>query len=281
MKFSLIPLVCAMSLPFTSHAEVTPKSGAVDPRIRTVQYDKMQVTKIVTFYGVNTHVELEDGERILAMAPGDSDAWDIKHIKNHIFIKPVSDSVANAFHGDTNFPVVTDRRTYNFVLTVSKKDIHNDSAWSSANLMYSLVFKYPEVDAQKAKEQQEAREKEREKELLEERLSSSLSRTWNLNYWGKGSEDIFPTGARDDGTFVHLEFKRNKDFPSVFEVNEKGEEMIVNSHVIGNEIIIEHTAKEFILRLGDSAVSVLNNSYIPGKDNTTGTVSDSVIREVK
>lgn len=281
MMFKLLPLIAALSVPVVALAEMTPRVGTVDPRVRTVPYNKMQVTKIITFYGVTTHIELESGEKILAMTPGDSSAWDIQHINNHIFVKPIADKPENAFHGDTNFPVVTDRRTYNFALTISKKDIHKDDAWRGADLMFSIIFNYPEVDALKEKQIKEAREKERENQLLEERLNSSLSRTWNLNYWGKGSENIFPSAVRDDGTFVHIEFNRNKDFPAVFEVNEKGEEMLVNSHVIGNEIIIEHTAKEFVLRLGDSAVSVLNNSYIPGKDNKTGTVSSDVVREIK
>ena len=54
-----------------AHAEITPERGEYDTRVRIVDYNPMDVVKLTTFYGVSTHIEFDNSEKIKDYAPGD------------------------------------------------------------------------------------------------------------------------------------------------------------------------------------------------------------------
>jgi len=73
-------LVCAVLLsllPSVGTAEITPRQGDYDPRVRIVDYNPSNVVKLSTFYGVSTHVQFGEGENIHDVAVGDDQAWTI------------------------------------------------------------------------------------------------------------------------------------------------------------------------------------------------------------
>lgn len=100
----------------------------------------------------------------------------------------------------------------------------------------------------------------------------------------KDSENISPTFAYDDGQFTYLGFNNTKDIPSVF-LYENDKESILNTHIKkdGNYdvLVIQKTAKQFVLRSGDRIVGIWNKSFgINPKEVQQTTISKDVQREL-
>ena len=271
-------LLIALLVPILALAEVTPKKGEYDPRVRVVDYNPLNVVKLATFYGVSTHVQFGNGETIMDVAVGDDQAWKVVPRGNHLFIKP------QATQADTNVTVVTDKRTYQFALVVQPRPMKDSTAWANPNLIFSLTFRYPDEEAAKAAANAK---KEAVKSRLGEikgKLSDAKKEGQNFDYWVAGSEEISPTAARDDGRFIYLTFSNNRDMPAVYSVDAKGDEALINTNVIdGNTIVIQRLVAHLMLRKGNAVASVINKSFDlnGGIDNTTGTVAPDVERVIK
>lgn len=271
-------LLIALLVPILALAEVTPKKGDYDPRVRVVDYNPLNVVKLATFYGVSTHVQFGNGETIMDVAVGDDQAWKVVPRGNHLFIKP------QATQADTNVTVVTDKRTYQFALVVQPRPMKDSTAWANPNLIFSLTFRYPDEEAAKAAVNAK---KEAVKSRLGEikgKLSDAKKEGQNFDYWVAGSEEISPTAARDDGRFIYLTFSNNRDMPAVYSVDAKGNEALINTNVIdGNTIVIQRLVAHLMLRKGNAVASVINKSFDlnGGIDNTTGTVAPDVERVIK
>ena len=74
----LLPMIVALVLvgsgiPAT-WAEVLPPKGNTDGRVRVVDYDPMNVIRLVTQFGVSTHVEFPEEELVQDVAVGDEQA---------------------------------------------------------------------------------------------------------------------------------------------------------------------------------------------------------------
>ena len=271
-------LLIALLVPILALAEVTPKKGVYDPRVRVVDYNPLNVVKLATFYGVSTHVQFGNGETIMDVAVGDDQAWKVVPRGNHLFIKP------QATQADTNVTVVTDKRTYQFALVVQPRPMKDSTAWANPNLIFSLTFRYPDEEAAKAATNAK---KEAVKSRLGEikgKLSDAKKEGQNFDYWVAGSEEISPTAARDDGRFIYLTFSNNRDMPAVYSVDAKGNEALINTNVIdGNTIVIQRLVAHLMLRKGNAVASIINKSFDlnGGIDNTTGTVAPDVERVIK
>lgn len=264
-------LLIALLIPSLALAELTPKKGEDDPRVRVVEYNPLNVVKLSTFYGVSTHVQFADGEIIKDVAIGDDQAWKVIPRDNHLFIKP------QATKADTNVTVVTDKRTYQFALVVNPRPVDDPKAWSDPNLIFSLTFIYPEDIAKKAVKQAIGNE-------VKGKLESAKKEGQNFDYWVAGSEEISPTAARDDGRFIYLTFSNNRDMPAVYSEDEESNESLINTNVTnGNTIVIQRLVPRLILRKGNAVASVINKSFDlnGGTDNSSGTVAPDVERVVK
>jgi type IV secretion system protein VirB9 len=271
-------LFIALMVPLVALAEVTPPKGALDPRVRVLDYDPRNVVRIATFYGVSTHIQLGTNEVTKDVAVGDDLAWKVVPRGNHLFIKPIA---ANA---DTNVTVVTNKRTYQFALVVQPRPAKDSTAWADPNLIFSLSFEYPDEEAAQADMKAEAAAVKARLDQVKSRLSDAAKAGQNFDYWVAGSPDISPTSARDDGRFIYLAFNNNRDMPAVYTLDEKGEEALVNTNVIdGNTIVIQRLVRRLVLRKGSSVASVVNRSFDleAGENNTTGTVSPLVERAIK
>ncbi|MDF0606786.1 P-type conjugative transfer protein VirB9 [Neisseriaceae bacterium TC5R-5] len=271
-------LLIALLVPTLALAELTPQKGEFDPRVRIVDYNPFNVVRLSTFYGVSTHVQFSDDETIKAVAVGDDQAWKVIPRGNHLFIKP------EAMKADTNVTVVTDRRTYQFALVVQPRKPRDSKAWADPNLIFSLSFRYPKEEAAKAEAHAKQLALTSKLGEVKSKLSDASKFGENKDYWVAGSEAISPTSARDDGRFVYLTFTNNRDMPAVYEVDEKGNEALINTNVIdGNTIVVQRLVRQLMLRKGDSVASVINKSFDLNDsiDNTTGTVAPDVERVIK
>lgn len=271
-------LLIALLIPAIAFAEITPRKGDYDPRVRVVDYNPLNVVKLVTFYGVSTHVQFGDGETIKDVAIGDDQAWKVVPRGNHLFIKPQAEKA------DTNVTVVTDKRTYHFALIVQPRPIKDSKAWSDPSLIFSLAFRYPDDEAEKQKAEEEKIAAAANTKNMKAKLANAVKQIENIDYWVAGSEEISPTAARDDGRFIYLTFSNNRDMPAIYSADEEGNEALINTNVIeGNTIVIQRLVPHLILRKGNYVASVINKSFDinGGIDNTTGTIAPDVERVIK
>lgn len=279
---SIITLIVCAAAAFSAYAEVTPTKGTTDPRVRVVDYNRDEVVKLSTYFGVSTHIEFAQNERVLDKGLGDEKAWTAKDRENHLYLQP------KAENPDTNITVVTNLRTYNFALVTEPVKAKDPNAWKSPNLVFDLRFRYPEQEAQALAAQGKAAAAKLEQKRIKEKLSGMLTEVDeaadNFDYWVAGSEGITPTSARDDGRFIYLTFSNNKDIPAVYVVDSDGNEALVNTNIVkGNTVVIQRMAQQLMLRKGNMVVSVLNKSFDAeaGYDNETGTVAADVVRVTK
>ncbi|RRD63913.1 P-type conjugative transfer protein VirB9 [Comamonadaceae bacterium OH2310_COT-174] len=279
MKRYFVAAVFSSLLISISSAEVLAPPGSADARVRVVDYNPKQVYTIKTFYGVATHIQLSQDEMITDFALGDEKAWQSSNRGSNFFIKPAAE------YGDTNLIIVTTKRIYHFSLKVAPLDKNNKDAWKDSSLIYSLAFRYPDEERAK-REAQAALERDKKKRIeVQKELDSTRSRKGhNLNYWVAGDEEVSPTGAYDDGTFMYLTFNANRDFPAVYEEDSNGKESLVNVNTIStNTIEVRRMVRSLILRRGDKVARIINKSFDidAGSDPVSGTVSPRIERIIK
>ena len=89
-------------------AAIVPAAGAVDPRVRELVYEPDQVVRLTGYVGYHIDLQLENGERFVALGAGDSAALDVASEGAHVLLKPKAASVA------TNLTLVSSRRVYHF-----------------------------------------------------------------------------------------------------------------------------------------------------------------------
>lgn len=239
-----------------------PDRSPYDHRIRTVDYNSQDVVQLNTIAGVATRIELQPGEEYITHNFGDSHAYFFAQTGRYLFIKP------RAENADTNLGVVTNKRTYDFRLTLL--DGRMDAT-------YALRFRYPEEEARAAREA-----------LRREAVESAFEverDNYNLAYQMGGDTEIAPANVWDNGEMTWFKFPPGVDLPNIYLADNEGNESIANRTTQGeaNNIIMVHaTSPRWVLRLGDDALAIINDGFDPNRTvNDTGTTSPTVRRVVK
>ncbi len=267
MSRTLFALLVGILSPLPALALAQPEAGPKDYRVKYVDYNADEVFRIKAFYQRNLRIELAPGEVVKDIGIGDPLAWDHVPSDNNIFIKPKREDAT------TNMSVVTNRHTYEFELHASKPP----EKGQYVDLTYAIKFRYPA-------EQQALTLAQSKREAAEDMLNMSPEKNpeANWNYWVQGSESISPDKAFDDKTFTYLTFTHNKTMPAIYAVDEAGSEVLVNTHVEGDVIVVHTVATKLVLRKGELAACVFNKSYdSKGVSNTSGTISPSVKRMIR
>jgi type IV secretion system protein VirB9 len=271
-----------------------PKSTLFDKRVVYTNFNKDDVFQIFAKNGYTTVIQFAEDERILDMASGFSSGWDIQDRRNFVFIKPKSyesnfavDELGETINKKMIIdPNQNDWKTNLIVLTNKREYVFNLDLNTDKNSYFKFTFKYPQEELNK-KQQQEKLKKEiiQKDEIREELNKTAIPRNWDyyMNQ-NKYSENISPTFAYDDGQFTYLGFNSIKDIPSVF-LYENDKESILNTHIKkdGNYdvLVIQKTAKQFVLRSGDRIVGIWNKSFgINPKEVQQTTISKDVQREL-
>lgn len=173
----------------------------------------------------------------------------------------------------TNLIVITNLNTYVFDLKLVNQN---------NNTTYKLSFSYPKKDLEATKEFLEAQEQEKIRTDLNK---NTIPRNWDFYMKvNKGSEDIAPNFAYDDGVFTYLGFDNTKTFPAVF-MYDNGKESILNTHIKkdGNYdvLVVQKIAKQILLRSGDKVVGIFNRGYAKNPLNKTReTSNENIQREI-
>ncbi len=219
-------------------AEVAPRRGTADARVRTVYYNPANVVSIDATHGVSTMIVLGDAEKIETVAVGDSLSWKIEPNKrgNIIFLKPVEAKTT------TNMNVVSDKHVYTFIL--------RSHAEAEGDQTYMVKFRYPDEEAD-AKLLAEA-----QRDVSEPNRDNFKFDNSNTNYSYRGDKELKPTYAFDDG--VKTWFRFDGDIPSIFIVEGGKHEILANFRREGEYLVVDKIAKQWMLRRGDAALCLFN-----------------------
>jgi type IV secretion system protein VirB9 len=266
-------LVLASALP--TAAVETPRPGAADPRIKTVDYDPLQVVRLVGAFRTATQVLFADGETIQHVALGDTSGWEVVAEGNILFAKPT------AVRAPTNLIVTTATaagavRNYTFELATRG----GATGRASPDTFFVVRFRYPADEKVRLSAVLSAEAQALERKILQLRLERGvIEGPRNLAYQLQGSAAIAPSEASDNGRFTVLRFPGAQAVPAVYAVTPDGQESLVPFDVRGEFLVIHQTGAQFRLRRGREVLCLFNRAFRPqGASLGTGTAAPDVDR---
>lgn len=284
--FIFILLIVAV----TVHAEIDPNKSKFDSRIRNLNYNADDVTKITTVDGYTTTIKFSEKENIQYVTTGFEEGWQHNIQNNYLIImpKPIANEKDDFYQPtspdwNTNLIVITDRREYSFQLELGDNGKNN---------AFVVRFNYPIEKAEEAKSENlkkaKALQEEKNKELINRSLGK-LTIPVNWDYYksvNQNSDNIVPDFVYDDGVLTFLGFSNEKEIPSVFLVNaDKSEEMLtynMRADVLNNyrTLVVHKVTEKLILRNGNKVVGIFNKSFGSYKPMYKTTNSNKVIRVI-
>lgn len=256
----------------------TPRAGAADPRIRTIDYDPQQVVRIVGVFRTATQIRFSASETILHVALGDTSSWEVAPETNILFAKPT------AARAPTNLIVTTrteggETRHYTFELATRA----GASSRSAPDTFFVVQFRYPDAEKRQLQAALSAEAQALEQKVLQLRLDRGvLEGPRNLAYELKGSTAIAPSEVTDNGRFTVLRFPGAQAVPAVYVVSPDGAEALVPFDVRGEFLVVHQTAAQLRLRKGREALCIFNLAFQPaGRPTGTATSAPDVDRAVR
>jgi len=256
-------------------AAAVPPPGAVDPRVREIAYAPEQVVSLTAYVGYHIDLELESGERLVALGAGDSAAVEAAAEGSHVLLKPKAAPMT------TNLTLVSSRRVYHFEYRAY------EAQPSPSTAIFALRFRYPVAPSTVTPAAT----------TLPPPFSSSGAgpagaaaaaaappppRPVNTDYWFCGSPWLRPARVTDDGVQTRIIFEARGEWPAIFVANADGSESLVNFHAEGTTAVVHRVAPKFVLRRGQLAACVENRGYVgSGAWVANGARDPAVTREVR
>ncbi|TAV04225.1 P-type conjugative transfer protein VirB9 [Rhizobium ruizarguesonis] len=273
----LIALAMVAGLSTTAYALDIPRGASQDTRVRFIDYQPYNITKIVGTLRSSVQIEFAADEEIAHVALGNSVAWEVAPAGNILFLKPRENQPL------TNISVVTTRRdgstrSYQMELTVREGTVE-----AGQNTYFYVKYRYPADEAERrrldaAARAQAAQAGEADKVLaLHEAYGP---RNWR--YSAQGSASLEPQAVYDNGKVTTFVFAGNQEMPAIYMENSDGSESLVPKSVENNLVLVHAISRKFILRRGGDVLCVFNEAYDRiGINPDTNTTSPSVERVVK
>ena len=236
-------------------------SDPVDARIRALVYAADEVYRLKGYVGYQIDLEFESGEAFVGLGTGDLESLTFAAQENHLFLKP------RAGGASTNLTVLTTRRTYHFDYSTSER--LPDPAFG--DVIYVLRFVYPPQRTDRAAAAVE-----------HELADAPQTRLHNLSYAYRGSPQLKPVSAWDDGVQTRLRFDSHDELPAVFLRNDDGSESLLNFTFEADELVVHRVARQLVVRRGGLKGCILNQSYAgSGQRLDSGTVAPAVERATR
>lgn len=254
-----------------------PRSASQDSRVRFVNYQPFNITRVVGTLRSSVQVEFASDEEIAHVALGNSVAWEVAPAGNILFLKPRENQPV------TNISVVTTRRdgstrSYQMELTV-----RDGSVEAGQNTYFYVKFRYPEDEAAFRRQQAASRALVAQAKDADNVLALHEAygpRNWR--YSAQGSQALEPQSVYDNGKITTFAFVGNQEMPAIYMENSDGSESLVPKSVDGNLVMVHAISRKFILRRGKDVLCVFNEAYDRvGINPDTNTTSPSVERVVK
>ncbi|MEI3855624.1 MULTISPECIES: P-type conjugative transfer protein VirB9 [unclassified Ensifer] len=254
-----------------------PRGASHDSRVRFVDYQPYNITRIIGSLRSSVQVEFAADEEIAHVALGNSVAWEVAPAGNILFLKPRENQPV------TNLSVVTTRRdsstrSYQMELTV-----RDGAVEVGQNTYFYVKYRYPADEVERQRQAAAARAiasqaKEADKVLAIHEAYGP--RNWR--YSAQGSRALEPHSVYDNGKVTTFAFVGNQEMPAIYIENSDGSESLVPKSVDGNLVLVHAIGRKFILRRGRDVLCVFNEAYDrAGINPDTHTTSPSVERIVR
>lgn len=274
----IVAVLLALAAAAPAGAVETPRPGAADPRIKTVDYDPQNVVRLVGAFRTATQIRFSAEETIQHVALGDTSGWEVAPDANILFVKP------SAVRAPTNLIVTTrtaegGARHYTFELSTRGGPTGRDSP----ETFFVVQFRYPAQAAAQVQAALSAEAQALEARILQLKLDRGvLEGPRNLAYELQGSAAIAPSEVSDNGRFTVLRFPGARAIPAVYTVSPDGQEALVPFDVRGEFLVVHQTAAQLRLRRGREALCIFNLAVQPyGAPTGTATAAPDVERTLK
>lgn len=254
-----------------------PRGASQDSRVRFIDYQPYNITRVVGTLRSSVQVEFAADEEIAHVALGNSVAWEVAPAGNILFLKPRENQPV------TNISVVTTRRdgstrSYQMELTV-----RDGSVEAGQNTYFYVKYRYPADEAERRKQDAAARAQAAQAGEADRVLSLHEAygpRNWR--YSAQGAQALEPQAVYDNGKVTTFAFVGNQEMPAIYMENSDGTESLVPKSVDGNLVLVHAIGRKFILRRGGDVLCIFNEAYDRvGINPETNTTSPSVERVVK
>ena len=249
MKLVVLRCMMIVTLLCYSHAlfaEVKLRSLPQDQRIKKVLFRKNDVVLLAMSPFVVTQIAFGQGEKIQSIHCGDAAAWNIvvdNTSPNHLFIKPLLQK------SDSDLIVLTNQHQYYFHLIVGAAN------HQMVHPMYAIQFVYAHSKGLDSFHTSHGHV-----------VSSWGSSSVNSNYSFSGDNSLKPKRVYDDGHFTYFQFRHNSLQPAIYAVRTvSGQQQVINSRVVGDDIVVLTTSPQFDLRYAKHKASVFNLTMIDQK----------------
>ncbi len=277
MRPPTILMVVLHVLALPALALEVPSGASQDSRVRFVNYQPYNITRVVGSLRSSVQVEFAADEEIAHVALGNSVAWEVAPAGNTLFLKPRENQPV------TNISVVTTRRngstrSYQMELTV-----RDGSVEAGQNTYFYVKYRYPDDEA-------ELRRREAASRALAARAKDaddvlSLHEAYgprNWRYSAQGSHALEPQSVYDNGKITTFAFVGNQEMPAIYMENSDGSESLVPKSIDRDLVMVHAISRKFILRRGKDVLCIFNEAYDRvGINPDTNTTSPSVERVVK
>jgi type IV secretion system protein VirB9 len=230
MRIALIAALTTL-IASTALAEVQPRRGVHDARVRVATFVDGEVYQVRTSLTHVTSIEFGPGETIRSIIAGDTEGFLLDGVPGGqaFAIKPV----VRGAH--TNITVYTNRRSYYFNVTEA-----------SAPTFYVIQFRYPEVARDDAR--------------------AIARQPANHAYGVSAQAEITPQEIWDDGTFTYFRFAPNAPVPAIFRWS-AGRERSGNAMAQEDGVIrVSGVNSRWVLRLGALEVCVQDMGEVAAND---------------
>jgi type IV secretion system protein VirB9 len=252
-----------------AYALYKPQPCGNDSHVQCAVYDQNEVYQIATVPGMATLILLEPGEKIVdnGAGMGDGKAWSASVNASGILLKPATDKP------DTNFMVVTNFRHYTFSLVTAR---------DAKATTWVLSFDYPDTRDRTAEANEKKHDDDRSS-IAAMKVSGPAAPRKNSDYFMRGDTDLAPTALWDDGQFTYFQYATTRMLPSgIYRILPDGSESTVNFNMDGDTLVVHETAKQFVLRTGNTVLGIRNDGYMPDHPyNATGTTVPGTVRVLK
>lgn len=277
MKFRALILAATIVWPLQVLALEVPSTSQADSRVRFVNYQPYDITRIVGTLRSSVQVEFSPDEEIAHVALGNSVAWEVAPAGHILFLKPRENQPL------TNLSVVTTRRDGSKRSYQMELVVRDGSVAAGENTYFYVKYRYPADEAERQRLEAEARKQAAEAGYADDVLSIHEQygpRNWQ--YSAQGSGAIEPQAVYDNGKVTTFAFAGNQEMPAIYIENSDGTETLVPKTVQGDLVLVHAIGRKFILRRGKDTLCIFNEAYSPtGIDPGTNTTSPSVERVVR
>lgn len=197
----IIALLLTAGCAQTALALDVPSGAMQDNRVRFVNYQPYNITKIVGTLRSSVQIEFAADEEIAHVALGNSVAWEVAPAGNILFLKPRENQPV------TNISVVTTRRdgstrSYQMELTV-----RDGPVGAGQNTYFYVKYRYPADEAERRRLEASARAQATQSARADQVLSLHEAygpRNWR--YSAQGAQALEPQAVYDNGKVTTFAF---------------------------------------------------------------------------